>query len=277
MLFELSGLAKVINIQPVSAGFTKIQILGSENRRTQNGTIDLSGARWVNLNGGLADTWAAKADTFKQSIVHILATGSTENQNGTFFENYRVESISVAVWKNHTQHINTKLMTLSGVGRVIAITKKNENYTTLKLISSNDFNGKKVTVTRYLDLGGKAAKWWADNANKMLKARILFKADVVSNKVGEGDSAKYYDNYNSFEFPKVIEFPKTETQQQTGTEQQQSGYDQQPMQNQYDQPMPHYMEPQGLDQFGFPADFDEDMSNNHEAYAQYEQQYANGQ
>lgn len=271
MLFELSGQATVINIQPVSEGFTKVQILGTEHRKTKTGFIDLSGARWVNLNGNLANYWAANVEKLKGTIVHVLATGSTDKSGDTYYENYRIENISVAAWKEHAKHFNTKIMTLSGVGRVIGITKKNDHFTTLKVISSKKFGENEVTVTRFIDLSGKAAQWWASNADKVLKSRIMFKAEVVSNKVGEGENAKYYDNYTMFDFPNIIEFPKGAGQQQ------QSGFEQQAP-NQCETQMPSYMEPNnGFDDFGFPVG--DDMDNDFEAYQQYadSQQYANGQ
>lgn len=271
MLFELSGLATVINVQPVSQGFTKVQLLGTEHRKTTSGFINLSGARWVNLNGALADYWAANVEKFKGAIVHILATGSTDKNGDSYYENYRVENISVAAWKEHAKHMNTKIMLLSGMGRVISINKKNDFYTSLKVISSRKFGEKEVTVTRFIDLSGKAAQYWAANADKLLKQRILFKAEVTSSKVGEGDNAKYYDNYTMFDFPTVI-YPTA-----AGQQQQNSGSEQQAP-NQYDQQMPSYMEPNnGFDDFGFPME--DDMGNNYDAYEQYadSQQFANGQ
>lgn len=208
MLFELSGFATVLNILPVKEGFTKIQVIGSVRRKNDKGEYDLSGARWISLNGKRADWWAQNIERAKGSVVNIQATASTDKSGDKFFENYRVDDLLISAWPDYAKHVKTNLLKLSGFGRVLSVTKITDEFAKLAIINSEKRGEKEVVCTRFINVSGATAKWWIENAQKYVKSVVYFKAEVLTDK-REGDGqTRHFDNYRAISRPEIIKFPK---------------------------------------------------------------------
>ena len=208
MLFQLSGVATVINVNKIKDDFTKIQVIGSHRRKSINGTQDTSGARWITLNGKAANWWADNSEKVKGSVINIVATASTDMHSDKFYENYRASDLSITTWPEHAKHVKSTLLTLSGVGRVIGITKISDDFAKLKVISSEKFKEKEVTSTRYISISGKTASWWIDNEFRALKSLIHFKCEVLTDTREINGVTRYFDNYRSIERPNIVQFPQ---------------------------------------------------------------------
>ncbi|WP_210498798.1 hypothetical protein [Vibrio crassostreae] len=231
MLFELRGIACVLNVKPIKEGFTKVQVIGSKTiKKTGEVARDISGARWINLSGGQADWWASKGDEMKHAIVSVVADAVTDSYNDKFFENYRAIDFDIIAWPDKAKGIKTTLMGLSGTGRILNIRPVSEGFTKIQVINSEKYKEKENTCTRWLSINGNLANWYTENANKVKGATVQFRTKAVTDTKTKGDDVKYFDSYRSDKCDIVVwAKSKQDSNQGVDTQQQYAEYDEPPM------------------------------------------------
>ena len=200
MLFELSGIACVLNVKRIKEGFTKIQVIGSKSIKQEDDSHkDISGARWINLSGKQADWWFENFDRVKNSIVSFSAQAETSD-DGNYYENYRInnfDDLNIVAWPDNADGVRSALMNLKGTGRVINVHPMGQGFTKIQVINSETYKGRETKSTRWINLSGGQADWWAANIEKVVKSHIEFRATVITSKKQDGDQTLYFDNYRA--------------------------------------------------------------------------------